>query len=105
MMTGDLLKQLTGEDILYQQLGYLMRSGAPDSLDLMVAFNYAHMAMDMALKGQHGRMCALQGGVYTDIPIGMITQGRKTVDVGELYDIESYRPKVRSVAGMPMFLN
>ena len=105
MLTGDLLKKLTGEDILYQQLGYLMRAGAPDSLDLMVAFNYAHMAMDMALKGQHGRMCALQGGVYTDIPISMIMQGRKTVDVGELYDIENYKPKVRSVAGMPMFLN
>lgn len=105
MLTGEMLKEITGEDILYQQLGYLMRSGAPDSLDLMVAFNYAHMAMDMALKNQSGRMCALQGGVYTDIPISMITQGRKTVDVGELYDIENYRPKVRSVAGMPMFLN
>jgi 6-phosphofructokinase 1 len=105
LLTGELIKKVTGEDIIYQQVAYLMRSGAPDSLDLMVAFNYAHMAMDMVMKGQSGRMVALRGGVYTDIPISMIMQGRKTVDVGELYDIDQYRPKVRHVAGMPMFLS
>ncbi len=105
MITGELIKELTGENIIYQQVAYLMRSGAPDSLDLMVAFNYAHMAMDMILRGQSGRMVALRGGVYTDVPISMIMQGRKTVDVGELYDIDQYKPKVRHVAGMPMFLS
>ncbi len=105
MLTGEMIKELTGENIIYQQIAYLMRSGAPDSLDLMVAFNFAHMAMDMILKGQSGRMVALRGGVYTDIPISMIMQGRKHVDVGELYDIDGYRPKIRHVAGMPMFLS
>jgi 6-phosphofructokinase len=105
MLIGDKIKELTGEDIIYQQVAYLMRSGAPDSLDLMVAFNYAHMAMDMILRGQSGRMVALRGGVYTDIPISMIMQGRKVVDVGELYNIDQYRPKIRHVAGMPMFLS
>ena len=104
-ITGQMITELTGENIIYQQVAYLMRSGAPDSLDLMVAFNYAHMAMDMILKGQSGRMVALRGGVYTDIPISMIMQGRKVVDVNELYDIEQYRPKIRHVAGMPMFLS
>lgn len=105
MITGEMIKELTGENIIYQQIAYLMRSGAPDSLDLMVASNFAHMAMDMVLKGQSGRMVALRGGVYTDIPISMIMQGRKHVDVGELYDIAKYKPKVRHVAGMPMFLS
>jgi 6-phosphofructokinase 1 len=105
LVTGEIIKNQTGENIVYQQIAYLMRSGAPDSLDLMVAFNFAHMAMDMILKGQSGRMVALRGGVYTDIPISMIMQGRKQVDVGELYDIEHYKPKVRHVAGMPMFLS
>ncbi len=35
--TGEALKEITGEGIIYQQVGYLMRSGQPDSLDLMVA--------------------------------------------------------------------
>ena len=37
--------------VLYQQVAYLMRSGAPDSLDLMVATNYAVMAADLAVDG------------------------------------------------------
>ena len=49
--TGQLIKEKTGEGIVYQQLAYLMRSGSPDSLDLMVATNYAAMAADFAIEG------------------------------------------------------
>jgi 6-phosphofructokinase 1 len=81
-----------------------MRSGAPDSLDLMVAVNYANMAIDLVLKKVSGRMVALSQGVYTDVPMSTITSGQKRVDVRELYDAEQYRPKVRHVMGKPMFL-
>ena len=50
-LLGELLKERTGEDIIYQQVAYLMRSGSADSLDLMVATNYAVMAADLALEG------------------------------------------------------
>jgi 6-phosphofructokinase len=104
MQTGEVLKQLTGQNIIYQQLSYLMRSGAPDSLDLMVAVNYANMAIDLVLKKVSGRMVALSQGTYTDVPMSTITAGQKRVDVRELYDVEQYRPKVRHVMGKPMFL-
>jgi ATP-dependent phosphofructokinase / diphosphate-dependent phosphofructokinase len=103
-ITGALIKEITGEDVLNQRLSYLMRSGTPDSLDLMVAVNYANMAIDLFLKGSFGRLIALRKGIYTDIPISMITTGQKRVDVDELYDIEEYRPKIRHVNGKPMFL-
>ncbi len=103
-LTGALIKERTGEDIIYQQLGYLMRSGSPDSLDLMVATNYAVMAADLALEGASGRMVALRNGTYTSVPINATREGVKRVDVDELYDVEQYRPKVRHVAGKPMFL-
>ena len=102
--TGAILKELTGEDVLNQKLSYLMRSGIPDSLDLMVAVNYANMAIDLFLKGVFGRLVALTRGIYTDIPLSTITTGQKRVDVRELYDVEEYRPKVRHVSGKPMFL-
>jgi 6-phosphofructokinase len=104
MMLSEAIKQLTGSHIIYQQLSYLMRSGAPDSLDLMVAFNYANMAMDLIAEGISGRMVSLQGGKYTHIPISTIMHGQKRVDVMELYDTDHYRPKVRQVLGKPMFL-
>ncbi|HKJ10937.1 MAG TPA: 6-phosphofructokinase [Ornithinimicrobium sp.] len=103
-LTGELIKERTGQDIVYQQVGYLMRSGSPDSLDLMVATNYAVMAADLALEGSTGKMVALRDGTYRAVPISITGEGEKRVDIDELYDAENYRPKVRHVHGMPMFL-
>jgi 6-phosphofructokinase 1 len=103
-ITGEALKKITGESMIIQRLGYLMRSGAPDALDLMVAVNFANMAMDLILSGASGRMVALRDGNYTHIPMSTVTSGVKRVDVDELYDINEYRPKVRHVLGKPMFL-
>ena len=102
--TSELLKRLTGEDVLYQPLSYLMRSGAPDSLDLMVAVNYANMAITLANRGASSRMVALRDGTYTSVALRTIQQGTKRTDVDELYDVDAYRPKVRHVDGKPMFL-
>lgn len=102
--TGALLKEITGQNIIYQQVAYLMRSGRPDSLDLMVATNYANMAADLSLEGMSGRMVALRGGTYTNVPITVTSEGVKRVDVDELYDSGGYRPKIRHVMGKPMFL-
>ncbi len=102
--TSGVLKQLTGQDIISQSLGYLMRSGNPDSLDLMVATNYAVMAADLAVEGVRGRLVALRNGTYTNVPVSVTGEGAKRVDVDALYDSEAYRPKVREVAGKPMFL-
>jgi len=104
IVLSEAIKRLTGSDIIYQQLSYLMRTGTPDSLDLMVALNFANMAMGLIAEGMSGRMVALQGGTYTHIPLSAIMQGLKRVDVSELYDTVAYRPKVRHVLGKPMFL-
>ena len=101
---GEMLKELTGHNIIYQQIAYLMRSGVPDSLDLMVAANFAHMAMSLVERGESGRLVCLQRGVYSDVPIATLSQGKKRVNVAELYDADQYRPKIRHVLGMPMFL-
>jgi 6-phosphofructokinase 1 len=103
-VTGELLKEITGEGIIYQQLGYLMRSGSPDSLDLMVAINYAVMAADLMIEREFGRLVALRNGNYVNVPLPVLRQGVKRVDVGALYDEQNYRPKIRHVDGKPMFL-
>jgi len=103
-LAGDAIKKLTGENIIYQQLGYLMRSGAPDSLDRMVALSYANLATDLIAGGRSGRMVALRDGKYTHIPLSTVISGTKRVDVDELYDRENYRPKVADMLGKPMFL-
>ena len=98
------IKQRTGVNIIYQQLAYIMRSGAPDSLDRMVAVSYGVLALDQIAHGSTGRMVALQQGIYTTVPLELVTAAKKRVDVTALYDSENYRPKVRNMLGKPMFL-
>jgi ATP-dependent phosphofructokinase / diphosphate-dependent phosphofructokinase len=101
---GEALKKITGIDIVHQQLAYLMRAGAPDALDRMVATSYGNMAVQQIEKGHSGLMMALQNGCYTTVPVDSCIQGVKRVDVDELYDKEQYRPKVSHILGKPMFL-
>ncbi len=98
------IERRSGVRTVYQQLAYLMRSGAPDALDLMVSTSYGYLATDLLLSKQHGRMVALKDGKYTSVPIDMIVTGKKRVDVDELYDVKEYRPKVAHLLGKPMFL-
>jgi 6-phosphofructokinase len=104
MIVGEALKRLTGIDIVNQQLAYLMRAGAPDSLDRMVATSFGSLAVQEIERGHAGRLVSLQDGVYTTVPIETPTQGTKRVDVAELYDSEQYRPKISHLLGKPMFL-
>jgi len=103
-IVGQALKHLTGVDIVSQQLAYLMRAGAPDALDRMVAISYANMAIEQIQQRRYGLMMALQRGIYTAVPIGTCVSGKKRVDVAELYDVESYRPRIRDMIGKPLFL-
>jgi ATP-dependent phosphofructokinase / diphosphate-dependent phosphofructokinase len=98
------IEQRSGVRTVYQQIAYLMRSGAPDALDLMVSTSYGYLATDLILKKQSGRMVALRDGKYTTVSANIITEGKKRVDVDELYDIEQYKPKVAHLLGKPMFL-
>ncbi|MBM3555927.1 MAG: ATP-dependent 6-phosphofructokinase [Alphaproteobacteria bacterium] len=104
-LTGELLKARTGIDVISQQLAYLMRAGAPDSLDRMVATAYAQLAIDELAAGRSGKMVAVREGVYTTVPIETCVAGKKQVDIAALYDPEAYRPRIRKVLGSPMFLS
>ncbi len=89
---------------IYQPLAYLMRSGAPDALDRMVATSYGFLAADLVNARHFGKMVALQDGKYTTVSVDIITQGKKRVDVRELYDAENYRPRIRHFLNKPMFM-
>jgi ATP-dependent phosphofructokinase / diphosphate-dependent phosphofructokinase len=99
------VKRRTGQNIMYQQLGYLMRSGAPDSLDRMVAMSYGTLAMQLIARKDTGKMVALHGGKYSAVPIDMIMAGKKRVDVPAFYDVDNYKAKIRDFMGVPMFLS
>ncbi len=102
--TAAKIKEITGEEVTYQQLGYMMRCGAPDALDRMVAMNFGNLAMDMLLDGASGLMTALQDGKYTTVGLSSVIEGVKRVDVDRYYDTAEYRPQITRVQNVPMFL-
>jgi 6-phosphofructokinase len=99
------LQRATGDRVIYQRLGYLMRSGPPDALDRLVASNFANLAAELVLSGETGRLVAIAGGRYSTVPINTICAGSKQVDVERFYDRASYRPKIVGVLDLPMFLH
>lgn len=101
---GQGLKQLTGIDVMNQNLAYLMRAGEPDAVDLMVPKNYGIMTVNLIAEGKTGLMVAIQDGRYTTQPADISTKGEHRVDVAAMYDVEAYRPRITQLRGEPMLL-
>jgi 6-phosphofructokinase 1 len=93
-----------GVGTVVQELAYLMRAGTPDALDRMVGFAFGDLAVRLLAEGAHGRMVALREGRYADVPADTLLTDTKRVDVAALYDPARYRPRLRDVRGLPMFL-
>jgi|CXWL01.1.fsa_nt_gi 6-phosphofructokinase 1 len=102
---ADEIRARTTEKAVYQPLGYLLRSGPPDSLDRLVAQSFAQLAADHLLAGRVGVLTALVGGRYAAVSIERLGEGVRRVDVERFYDRESYRPRIEDVVGLPMFLH
>jgi ATP-dependent phosphofructokinase / diphosphate-dependent phosphofructokinase len=83
---------------------HLMRSGAPDALDRMVAMAFGQLAVRLIETKRTGMMTAIRDGNYDAVPADTITKGVKRVDVDALYDPRAYRAKLRDILGLPMFL-
>lgn len=91
-------------NIINQQLGYLVRGGDPDAIDSIVPMAYGNLALDLVLKGIHGRLIVLRNGRYDNAPLDVVTSSKKLVDVRKHYNIERYRPHYKSFEFQPLFI-
>jgi 6-phosphofructokinase 1 len=89
---------------IYQQLGYLVRGGDPDAIDSIVPMAYGNLALDLILKGIHGRLVVLRNGRYDNAPIDVVTSTNKIVDIKRYYNVERYRPQYKSFEFQPLFI-
>jgi 6-phosphofructokinase 1 len=91
-------------EAINQKLGYLVRGGDPDAIDSIVPMAYGNLALDLILKGIHGRLVVLKNGRYDDVPVDVVTSKKKVINVKEHYSTERYRPHFRSFEMKPLFL-
>jgi 6-phosphofructokinase 1 len=91
-------------NIINQKLGYMVRGGDPDALDSIVPMAYGNLALDLILKGIHGRLVVLKNGRYDNVPIDMVVSTKKVVNVNSYYNTERLRPFYHSFEMKPFFL-
>ncbi len=87
-----------------QKLGYLVRCGDPDSIDSIVPMAYGTMALDLILRGIHGRLVVLKNGRYDHVPIDVVTSTKKFVNIDKHYDVEHLHPFYRDFEMLPLFI-
>lgn len=91
-------------EVVNQKLGYLARCGDPDVVDSIVPMAYGNIALELLLKGEHGRLVVLSNGRYGDTPIETVTATKKVVDISQHYNTERLRPQFSSFENKPWFL-
>jgi ATP-dependent phosphofructokinase / diphosphate-dependent phosphofructokinase len=90
-------------NVINQKLGYLVRGGDPDALDSIVPMAYGNLALDLILKGVHGRIVVLKNGRYDNLPIDVVTASKKIVKLAD-YNTERLRPYYHSFEMKPFLL-
>ncbi len=110
-MVADKMKDLSpkfnnGKTINYihQNLGYMVRGGNPDAMDSIVPMAYGNLALDLILKGIHGRLVILRNGRYDNAPLEVVTSTKKIVDINSFYNTERYRPLYKTFEMKPTFI-
>ena len=112
---GDLissqLKELSGNynngktiNVINQKLGYLVRGGDPDAIDSIVPMAYGNLALDLILKGIHGRLVNLRNGRYDNSPLEIVTSTKKLINIDRHYNRERLRPFYKSFELNPLFI-
>jgi 6-phosphofructokinase len=91
-------------NIINQKLGYMVRGGDPDAIDSIVPMAFGNLALDLLLRGYHGRLVVLKDGRYDNVPLDVVTGSKKTVNVNRFYDTDRYRPIYENFQMKPLFI-
>lgn len=91
-------------NVVNQRLSYVVRCGAPDAIDSIVPMAFGNLALDLVLKGKSGRLVCVRNGCYDEVPVEVVTDHKKVVDVNTIYNVDRLRPKYETFEHQPLFL-
>ncbi len=76
----------TGFETRTVALGYVQRGGTPTAFDRMLASRMGVLAVDLAARGEWGRMTSVRGGSVTSVDLDVVCRGPRGVEK-ELYEV------------------
>jgi 6-phosphofructokinase 1 len=91
-------------NVINQRLGYLVRCGNPDAMDSIVPMAFGNLALNLVLDHAHGRLVSLRNGRYDNVPLEVVSSGKKGVDVDKYYNRDRLRPYYESFESKPLFI-
>mgnify|MGYP001064713664 CR=1 FL=1 len=95
---------LAGETLDIAAVAQRCRGGDPDAIDSIVPMAYGNLALDLLLKGIHGRLVVLRNGRYDNMPVDVVTSTKKVVNVNKYYNTERLRPYFHTFEMNPLFI-
>ena len=78
---GEQLERISGVETRTVVLGHLLRGGSPTANDRVLATQLGAKAVDVIVRGEFGRMIAVQGGEITTVPLETVAGGPRPVPV------------------------
>ncbi|MDD5702815.1 MAG: ATP-dependent 6-phosphofructokinase [Dehalococcoidales bacterium] len=71
-------------------LGHIQRGGIPSAYDRQMGRYFGIAAVNLASRGEYGKMVSYLGGKITAVPIEDVIGKLKLVDVTTMYDVQEY---------------
>lgn len=110
-IVGKQIKELSAKfnngkkiNVINQNLGYLVRSGAPDAIDSLVPMAFGNIALNLISKGVSGRLVNLHKGKYGSAPLDVVTSYKKVVNIDAFYNTDRLCPKYTNFENKSFFI-
>lgn len=84
------INEALGLDTRSITLSHLQRGGAPCAFDRRMGRYFGIAAVDLVVKKEFGRMVSFRDGKVTSVPLEVVTEKPRVVDIETEYDTERY---------------
>lgn len=84
------IREAVGVDTRSIVLSHLQRGGAPCAFDRRMGRYFGIAAVDLIVKKDYGKMVSYSNGKITAVPLSVVKEKPRTVDIATQYDVDRY---------------
>jgi len=100
---ADQIKKNTGLDTFAEKLGYLQRGGDPSAFDVKMGYYFGITAVDLVVRKEFGMMVSVQSGAIRPVPLSVLKNPVRVVDVEQMYDRERLNARRDTALGWQIY--